>query len=227
MPKFPETKLSLIMRLPGKNLVGTDQAAWQQFAATYEPFLMRYAVRRGLQHADAEELVQGVMVAVAKNVDRWQPASTSQNERPKFRNWLFTIARNQLINYLKKSNRNMAVGGTTQLRQLASAVDSKAPDPAGWDEDFQREVFLWAAARVKAETSASTWDAFWQTAVLGRSCTNVARSEGVSVGSIYVARSRILARLRAQVETLGSTSGGEKPSASEFIPTRSDVEDRS
>ena len=89
MPHVPETHASLILRLPSAH----DAEAWREFTSIYEPFVYRFARRGGLQDADAKELVQNVMLAVARAIGRWR----HDTDRGKFRTWLFRIARNQLI----------------------------------------------------------------------------------------------------------------------------------
>src|SRR5579862_4872450 len=111
MPHVPETRASLILRLPAT----ADAEAWREFVSIYEPFVFRFARRGGLQDADARELVQNVLLAVARAVGRWRP----DGERGKFRTWLFRIARNQLIDLVGKRQRQAVVrGGTTMLGVL-------------------------------------------------------------------------------------------------------------
>ena len=110
MPTSPETRESLILRLPTQS----DAQAWREFVEIYEPLLFRFARRRGLQEADAREIAQNVFVAVAKAVDRWEP----NQERGRFRAWLFRIARNQVINTVSKHRRDRASGRTAEIEVL-------------------------------------------------------------------------------------------------------------
>lgn len=191
---MPDTRISLILRLPRT----ADAAAWREFVELYEPLVLRFARRRGLQEADAMDLVQRVFASVAGAVDRWQPDA----QRGKFRAWLFRIARNHLINQAALRRRERPVGGSTQVRRLHSEIDERVLEASDVELEYRRAVFESAAARVKRLVQPATWTAFWETMVVGRSCESVAEELSMSVGAIYVARSRVVARLRAVAEEL-------------------------
>ncbi len=196
MNSFPDTRLSLILRLP-KNSASAriDQRAWSEFAEVYAPLLYRFARRRGLQDSDAHELVQRVMLSVSQAIERWQPEAGG----PRFRNWLFTIARNHMLNLLR-SNARAAVAEDIQ-QPLDTLPDARLTSvDAALDGDFRREAFLWAAARVRRQVAEATWLAFWKTAVDGIACSEAASQLGISIGSVYAARSRMLARIKSEVE---------------------------
>lgn len=191
---MPDTRISLILRLPRS----ADGAAWREFVELYEPLILRFARRRGLQDADAQDLVQRVFTSVAGAVDRWQPDAA----RGKFRAWLFRIARNHLINQATLRRRERPVGGSTQIRRLQSEIDERGFDSGDVELEYRRAVFESAAARVKRLVQPATWSAFWETMVVGRACEAVAEELQMSVGAIYVARSRVVARMRAVAEEL-------------------------
>ena len=191
---MPDTRISLILRLPRS----ADAAAWREFVELYEPLVLRFARRRGLQEADAQDLVQRVFTSVAGAVDRWQP----DPKRGKFRAWLFRIARNHLINQAALRRRERPVGGSTQVRRLHDEIDQRVIEASDVEIEYRRAVFESAAARVKRLVQPATWTAFWETMVVGRSCESVAEELNMSVGAIYVARSRVVARLRTVAEEL-------------------------
>jgi RNA polymerase sigma factor (sigma-70 family) len=115
MDATPGTRLSLLVRLRNAQ----DEQAWAEFSVIYSPLIYRLARRKGLQDADAADLVQEVMRAVASAIDRWDPDPA----RGPFRNWLFRIARNMMINFLASQRRHpQGVGGTVFSCMIEESV---------------------------------------------------------------------------------------------------------
>ena len=92
--------------------------------------------------------------------------------------------------------------GDTQVTALADAPRS-TDDEAEWEIEYQQRLFDWAVPRVQAEFRVSTWLAFWQTAVEQRPVGEVAAELQLSPGAVYIARSRVIARLREEIESAG------------------------
>ncbi len=190
MSRVPDTRASLILRLPTK----ADAQAWREFVSIYEPFLHRFVRRQGLQDADARELVQDVLLSVVQAVGHWQNDST----RAKFRTWLFRIARNRLIDVLSKRQRQAVRSGSSGLHAVVQ--------PEGLVEQamlaHRRELFRWAAARVKEQVQPVTWLAFWRTSVEEAAVADVAKELGITTGAVYIARCRVISRLKEELTKL-------------------------
>jgi RNA polymerase sigma-70 factor (ECF subfamily) len=176
-----------------------NQAAWAEFTAIYEPLVYRLARRQGLQDADARDLCQDVFRAVAGAARRWVP----DRERGSFRGWLFRIARNSLLNLLRHQRRHPRASGDSHIARL---IDAQLAPPDEQSRTIERqyrsELFQAAAREIELEFTRSTWQAFWFTAVEERSIAAVAEELGLSAGAVYIARSRVLARLRERVQLL-------------------------
>lgn len=198
MTSIPETRASLIVRLPNAN----DAGAWTEFAEIYEPFVYQYARRRGLQDSDARELVQEVFLGVAKAVRRWEP----DTKRAKFRTWLFRIARNQLLTLIGRRQREQVVDSGA-WQEIEGALGEANGFAGSADElEYRREVFCWASRQVQRSVKPETWAAFWQTSVAGRAVEEVARQLDVAKGVVYVARSRVIQKLRNEIHRFEAES---------------------
>jgi RNA polymerase sigma factor (sigma-70 family) len=191
MTESPDTRLSLIVRL--RDLA--DQEAWREFVEIYRPVVYRMARLKHLQHADAEDLAQQVMSAVAKAIDRWEPDAT----RGRFRTWLRRIAENLIVNALTRRVSDRASGEEAERERLSREAAPDGPDSELLRAESRRELFGWAARQIRAEFQTETWEAFWDTAVEGRDVKSVARMSGKTVGAVYAARSRVMRRLKEKV----------------------------
>jgi RNA polymerase sigma factor (sigma-70 family) len=135
-------------------------------------------------------------VAVAAAIPRWDP----DPGRGTFRGWLFRIARNMIANFVSRARpENMGTGGTGFKHLLQQQPAPSDEDTALVEQECRREAFRWAAREVCEEFQESTWQAFWLTAVEGRPIKETADALGLSVGAVYAARSRIVARLKRKL----------------------------
>jgi RNA polymerase sigma factor (sigma-70 family) len=195
MDEPPPTRDSLILRLRDP----ADAVAWREFTALYEPLVYHLACRKGLQDADARDLCQEVLLTVARAVHRWEPDPA----RGSFRGWLSRITRNLLVNFLTRQHEPRG-SGASSAQELLEAQPSADPSAAAlFEVEYRRRVFRWAAGEIQGEFTPTTWQAFWRTAVGGQPPKEAASELGLTVGAVYIARSRILARLRQKIEELG------------------------
>lgn len=201
---LPETQLQLVLRLAD----ASDQAAWQEFQAGYAPFLEAFFRRRDLQAADAQDLTQQVLLAVARKVGDWTPDGRPES----FRRWLLTIARRVALKFwLRQDGKAVAPGGTDFVDWLHQLPDKLTSDEQTALVEFRAMAFHWALEEVRQEVRASTWMVFERTSLRQEEIADVARELGLSLGAAYMARSRVMSRLREHVRKLDPddlTTGG-------------------
>lgn len=190
MPEFPETSHSLIARV--KDLA--DGAAWTEFLGIYQPVVYRMARRRGLQDADAHDVMQQVFLSASKSIENWKPGDS----QPPFRAWLTTVARNAITKALTRRPRDAATGSTSVVEILDAQPDPQQTT-AEIHAEARKELVRWAAEQIRAEFSPAIWNDFWRTAIEGEPILEVAASTGRSTGAVYVARYRVIARLKEKV----------------------------
>ena len=195
MTLAPPTRPSLLIRLKAPR----DERAWVEFVEIYEPLIARLARRQGLQEADAADLTQDVLRTVAGAIEQWDPDPA----RGSFRAWLFRITRNLIVNLMTARRRRTASYGTGDTNMVALLEAQPAPegdDSALFDAEYRHRVFTWAAERIRGSFHDNTWQAFWRTGVEGQDVASVAARLGMTPGAVYVARSRVMARLRQEIE---------------------------
>ena len=190
----PATSASLLIRLRDRG----DHAAWTRFVEVYQPLIHGFARKHGLQEADAADLAQEVLRAVARSVGRldYDP------RRGSFRGWLFTVVRNQLRDFRDRKRRQVQGSGNSGVQQLLNDQPTPERPEDEWDREYERRLFTWAAEQVRPAVQAATWQAFWRTAVEGQSGQEVAQALGLSVAAVYLAKSRVMARLKEEIRQL-------------------------
>jgi RNA polymerase sigma-70 factor (ECF subfamily) len=181
------TSASLLdrLRLPG------EQDAWPRFVKLYTPLLFFWARRLGLNEDDARDLVQDVFTVLV------QKLPVFRYDAPKgFRNWLKTV----LLNKWRDRNRRrspVSVGGDRlALSELAAAEE---PDVLG-ETEYRQLLIARALQLMQAEFPEKMWRAAWEYIVVGRPAAEVATELGIAPGTVYVAKARILCRLREELK---------------------------
>ena len=204
MTHFPETRVSLILRLAKP----TDVQAWQEFSDVYAPALYAMCRRRGLQPADAEDVAQDTLFAVARAIERFEP----NRERARFRTWLARITRNMIADFCAgKLKRPLTQLISDSWIQSASNSLRCSMDPI--DRDFTQEyrsaLYQLAARRVQARVSSITWQAFHDTTIDLCPAEESAKRLNMPIGNLYVAKCRVLKLLREEVQMLDATLSGD------------------
>ena len=196
MSEAPLTRPSLLLRLRGQR----DERAWAEFLGLYEPLVLRLLRGRGLQDSDARDTTQQVLLRISRAIERYQ----SDGAKASFRRWLFRVARNVVVTFLTKQSKQPDVLEEHQIAEALVGSLVRSAESDLFDAEYQQQVLAWATEQVRREFKEATWRAFVETSINGRAIAEVAAELSLSAGSVYVARSRIIARLRAKVEEFES-----------------------
>lgn len=196
MTQFPETRESLIVQIKDPS----NRDAWGKFVDLYRPVIHRIALARGLQDADAQDLTQHVLMAVAASIGRWEKST----ESTRFRHWLRRVTRNAILNAISRRPPDQATG-TSSYQNIVTEIPERADHSLDDETDslieleYRRELYLRAAAFVRTDVDPITWQAFERTVIGGLSNAQAAQELGKSIGTIYAARSRVMKRLRTAI----------------------------
>ncbi len=188
------TSLGLLSRVRA-----AEPAAWDRLTRLYGPLVYRWAQQAGLQPQDAADVIQDVFHSVTTNIAKFEQRCNGGG----FRGWLWTIARNKIRDHFRQlKGTAQAAGGTAALDQIHQLPESA---PEAVSESGSQEISGLrhrAMALVQGDFEQQTWRAFWRTAVAGDTPADVAADFGISVWAVYKARSRVLSRLRQELDGL-------------------------
>jgi RNA polymerase sigma-70 factor, ECF subfamily len=179
------TSVSLLQRL--RQPVAQD--AWGRFAQLYTPLLYSWARRLGLSEPDAADLVQDVFTTLVQKLPEFRYEADKS-----FRCWLRTI----LLNKWRDLVRRQAPAATRAGLDTLVAPEQEAFGEA----EYRRSLVSLALNIMQIEFSPKTWRACWEHVVADRPAKEVAAELGISIGSVYVAKSRVMCRLREELQGL-------------------------
>jgi RNA polymerase sigma-70 factor (ECF subfamily) len=169
-----------------------DQVAWERFVQLYTPLLCHWAHRLGLREADIADLVQDVFAVLVEKLPQFR-----YDPHGRFRAWLWTIVANKCR---ARQRRPVAwhQASERELAELPAGDDVAALSEA----EYRRHLMHRALQLMQQDFQPATWMAFWECVVAGRAASDVAAELNLSLDAIYTAKSRVLRRLREQLDGL-------------------------
>jgi RNA polymerase sigma-70 factor (ECF subfamily) len=194
------TSRSLLMQLKDG-----QPAAWERLTSLYAPLVYHWCRTMRLAEQDMPDVFQQVFQSVASHIQ------TFHKDRPgdTFRNWLRAITRNKVRDHFRRNARQaQAAGGTdaqVYFAQLPAPVADleEADEGDAHDEKGEiRQLLRGALEHIRAQVHPQTWQAFWKVVVEGKTPEEVGEELAMRPGTVRVAKSRVLSRLRAELGEL-------------------------
>lgn len=184
------TRLTLLQQASGG-----DESAWRRVVAIYQPLIRGWLVGRGVEARDADDLAQDVMAQVVQRLPRFDHAGRTGS----FRAWLRTIAVRRAFAYRDARRlRTAPTGGSEFLQHLHELEDSTSDAAVAWDAEHNRHVYRRLFEFMEQEFEPKTILAFRRLVVDEAKPADVAAETGMTVAAVYMAKSRVLARLRQE-----------------------------
>ena len=184
------TPISLLVRLRSP----LEQAAWAKFVELYTPLLFSCARRLGLQNQDAADLVQDVFTLLVRKLPEFD-----YRRDKSFRNWLWTVTLNKYRENCRAARFSPAFNSQASVANLIAGTDI----PELLEEAEYRQYLVGRALQLmQADFQPLTWKACLEFVVSGKSVQEVAAELGITVKAVYMAKFRVLRRLRQELEGL-------------------------
>jgi RNA polymerase sigma-70 factor (ECF subfamily) len=187
-----ETSHSLIDQLCGE----ADAAAWERLVGLYSPLLRGWIDRYDVQPADADDLIQDVLVVVMREL----PGFRHNGQPGAFRTWLKRIVINRLRNFWRarqRGGRETSAGGDGVLSRLDELEDDRSELSRIWQQEHDRHLAAKLLELIEPRFTPSTRQAFRRLVLDGADADTVAAELGLSLNAVFTAKSRVLRELRA------------------------------
>jgi RNA polymerase sigma factor (sigma-70 family) len=172
-----------------------DAEAWDRLVSVYRPLLMRWVRSYDVQPADAEDLTQEVLATIFQQL----PAFEHNQRTGAFRCWLRQILLNRLRHFWRSRKYTaQATGASSLAERLNQLQDDASALSRIWNAEHDQHVMAQLLEWVRPRFEPQTWEAFWRQVFRGQRADQVAAELGLSLSSVYTARSRVLSTLRRE-----------------------------
>jgi len=194
-----ETSLSLLSRIRQSS----DSDSWNRLVDLYAPLIRAWLRKYNVQDSDADDQVQEVLLAVSKDVGKFdhggQPGA--------FRGWLKAILVNRLRDFWRARDRRPQARGDCSIDESLAELDDPASEMSQiWNRQHDQYVLRQLLALAEPHFAPSTWRAFCRVALHGERADVVAQELQISLNAVFIAKSRVLSRLRQEAEGLVESS---------------------
>jgi RNA polymerase sigma-70 factor (ECF subfamily) len=173
-----------------------DSEAWSEFVDVYSPLVYGFLRRRGLQDFDAADVTQEVFSRISRSM----PGFIYNREQGRFRDWLWTVTRNEIQRF-RDRRKSRAAGSIETIDETLAGLITRG-DSTEWNDEFHRHIMATAMQRIESSFEPATWRAFRLVWIDNLSALDAAALLQQPVDFVYVAKSRVLKRLRDEVLVL-------------------------
>jgi RNA polymerase sigma-70 factor, ECF subfamily len=195
----PETSTSRSLLVQLKD---GQPSAWERLTSLYAPLVYHWCREMRLPEQDLADVFQQVFQSVASHIQgfhRDRPGDT-------FRHWLRAITRNKVRDHFRRNARQVRAAGGTDAQIYFSQLAAPPVDPETADEHDEeseaRQLLQAALEQIRKQVHPQTWQAFWKVVVEGRTPEEVGEELAMRPGTVRVAKSRVLSRLRSELKDL-------------------------
>lgn len=194
-----ETSLSLLGRLRRS----PESENWNRLVDLYAPLTREWLRKYDVQDSDADDLVQEVLLAVSKDLGKFEHAG----QPGAFRGWLKAILVNRLRKFWRARDRRPQARGDSDIQARLAQLENPASEMSRiWNRQHDQYVLRQLLALAEPHFAPITWKAFCRVALDGARADVVARELNISLNAVFIAKSRVLSRLRQEAEGLVESS---------------------
>jgi RNA polymerase sigma-70 factor (ECF subfamily) len=177
---------------------GDDGRSWEEFYARYMPLIYKVARRQGLGDADAEEVVQLVMLGVSRDISRYN------HSRGPFRRWLLGVAFKKIVDVSAARGRR---GAPVDPADLPANGSVDHPFIREWERQWREGLLQQAVEAVRRDGDDVAFQAFWLRVVQDWPVKEVARALNIRPERVYDYKHRVSRRIAEEYELISRAAG--------------------
>jgi RNA polymerase sigma-70 factor (ECF subfamily) len=178
--------------LEGLRRPENDQV-WDQFVNRYRPMIVKYAARFGLDAQEAEDAAQHTLIAFCQSYQQGK----YNREQGRLRVWLFGIARNQMLNYIKRRrDREIQVLDASQDTNFFARQPDEDQFEKAWEEEWRDAVLKQCFDEIRREFDPKSLQAFDLFATQGKPAQEVGKQLGMTPNAVFLVKHRIMKRIK-------------------------------
>jgi RNA polymerase sigma-70 factor (ECF subfamily) len=194
------TRRSLLSRVKNPD----DHESWQVFFDTYNKLVYSVAAKAGLDHSEAEDVVQETFITLARTMPnfKYDPAVGS------FKNWLIKTTDFKIKDQFRRRKRRQNVNGPSTRGDGRTAMIERVPDPKSVDvesifeHEWRDKVFQIAVGKVKEQVPATQFQIFDLYVIKKWPVRKVATTLGIGAARVYMAKHRLTQLVKREVKAL-------------------------
>ncbi len=182
-----------------------DHESWRDFFDLYWKLLYNMARKRGLNEQESQEVVQDTVIAVAKTM----PEFRYDPKRCSFKSWLRHLLEKKIADQFRRrarANQTVSLDAEESVAWNLADVATLPPD-AAWEQEWQQSLLETAIERIKTKVSPQQFQIFHRLVVLNFPAGEVARTLDVNIAQVYLAKHRVVARVKQEIKTLQKQFG--------------------
>ena len=187
--EFPDTHPSLLRSLRGE---GAEES-WASFFERYAPAVLRAARFRGLDEHDADDIVQQVMLAIARHIGDFN----YDRDRGRFRHWVRRIAESKIADHFRR--RPPAVTGLPLDERISDEPSVAEAWEAVWEQEWRLQDLTYCLELIRGSVAPRTFEAFRMYVIEGASAAQTAATVGMSPHYVHVIRCHLLRRIKREI----------------------------
>jgi RNA polymerase sigma-70 factor (ECF subfamily) len=171
-----------------------DHEAWKRMLTIYQPLIKKWLARFGAPANDVDDLSQNILTVVVRKLPDFEHAG----REGAFRSWVRNITRNSLLEFWRAKKIQPVATGRTSFQESLNQLESETSELSQqWNREYDQQVLASLLRQIESEFRPSTWRAFTRVALDGAKPADVATELEVSVNSVFIAKSRVMSRLKA------------------------------